>query len=862
MRLPRSITLLLLALLFHTCAAEAHSTEVGAGTIGSGLSWNVHRAVVETLYVNNQSGSDAYDGSSSTSAGGGVGPKRTIAGAIAAASDSQTISVAYTGMGYDSLNTGAKSLRFTSTSGSPTLPNIMIASATTLDGPFTLAGSGTLTLSAGVLTGAHNLTIDSGGTLVRTGGSLSPGDSPIVTTYNLVYRTRGPVTSTSDEFVSSTTAVSSLTISDSGTVLTLHADRAIGSFILSSPGGGIVLGSSNGTTTLNVTGDVSISAGMVISRILTAAVPKLPTMVFKGTRPQTMNVPLGELYLPDGIDANNDGDFLDAGDTPPVDITINNLSSLETERVINLVGGNIMMGRGSTVWLESGLVVTGSSIWTLAQGKSPATNEPTQGFSRSSLSGIASHFVGNVRKYVDSYDSLARSKVCFPVGTPASSRACYRPLSFYFKKVPGSASLNITVSHEDSRPSGMFGFPIVFEGITITDYADFYWFVRSDISIAPSSPYDLEAQAEGYSGYIVDRIQNVRLIRRSKPDVNPEWVLVKGLNGALYENSIIASDWPVVKSISSNGGITTQGSIFTFGQSNGGPFVVTLASSNLTSTTATLNGVTYVTGLAVTVWFEWGTSGTLSSYNTTASQSPDTGKYLTPVAANLTGLSPGTTYFYRLAGKDTGEVQRGVILSFTTKTLPAQLGPTLLSPADTASNVSLTPTLSWNPLDGASYYELQVSPFFSFMTLVYDDTTSGLSRTIGPLNAASKYFWRVRGMNGGGLGPFSAVRSFMTTLTSAVDQLDGVRPMHFALSQNYPNPFNPSTAISFALPERSNVTLKVFDLLGKEVSTLVSQELGPGHFTVKWQADVPSGTYIYRLQAGEFLETKKMLLLH
>ena len=102
----------------------------------------------------------------------------------------------------------------------------------------------------------------------------------------------------------------------------------------------------------------------------------------------------------------------------------------------------------------------------------------------------------------------------------------------------------------------------------------------------------------------------------------------------------------------------------------------------------------------------------------------------------------------------------------------------------------------------------------------------------------------------------------MTTLTSAVEQLDRILPADFALSQNYPNPFNPSTAISFALPERSNVTLKVFDLLGKEVSTLVSQELGPGHFTVKWQADVPSGTYIYRLQAGEFLETKKMLLLH
>lgn len=87
-------------------------------------------------------------------------------------------------------------------------------------------------------------------------------------------------------------------------------------------------------------------------------------------------------------------------------------------------------------------------------------------------------------------------------------------------------------------------------------------------------------------------------------------------------------------------------------------------------------------------------------------------------------------------------------------------------------------------------------------------------------------------------------------------------PASFVLSQNYPNPFNPITTISFDLPSRLLVSLKVFDLLGKEVSTIVSGELEAGSYTRQWNAaDIPSGVYFYRLQAGGFNETKKLILL-
>jgi hypothetical protein len=84
----------------------------------------------------------------------------------------------------------------------------------------------------------------------------------------------------------------------------------------------------------------------------------------------------------------------------------------------------------------------------------------------------------------------------------------------------------------------------------------------------------------------------------------------------------------------------------------------------------------------------------------------------------------------------------------------------------------------------------------------------------------------------------------------------------FILSQNYPNPFNPTTTLSFHLPSNSFVSLKIFDALGREVTTLVSEQLSAGNHTKQWNANgMPSGIYFYRLQAGSFVETKKLILL-
>jgi hypothetical protein len=87
-------------------------------------------------------------------------------------------------------------------------------------------------------------------------------------------------------------------------------------------------------------------------------------------------------------------------------------------------------------------------------------------------------------------------------------------------------------------------------------------------------------------------------------------------------------------------------------------------------------------------------------------------------------------------------------------------------------------------------------------------------------------------------------------------------PATYALHQNFPNPFNPSTTIKFELPKSSVVRLSVFDMLGREVSVLVNERRNAGVHEVKFDgSNLASGVYFYRLQAGDFVSTKRMLVL-
>ena len=105
---------------------------------------------------------------------------------------------------------------------------------------------------------------------------------------------------------------------------------------------------------------------------------------------------------------------------------------------------------------------------------------------------------------------------------------------------------------------------------------------------------------------------------------------------------------------------------------------------------------------------------------------------------------------------------------------------------------------------------------------------------------------------------------YSTQIATAVNDWEvngSLIPDTYDLSHNYPNPFNPSTTVRYSLPRTAHVTLRIFNTLGQEIATLVDGEKNAGFYQVQWNAAVPSGIYFYRLQAGEFAETKKMILL-
>ena len=97
---------------------------------------------------------------------------------------------------------------------------------------------------------------------------------------------------------------------------------------------------------------------------------------------------------------------------------------------------------------------------------------------------------------------------------------------------------------------------------------------------------------------------------------------------------------------------------------------------------------------------------------------------------------------------------------------------------------------------------------------------------------------------------------------SNIHSVSDLTPVGFELYQNYPNPFNPKTVIRFSLIENCLATLKIFDALGKEVLILVNEKLNAGTYEKEFDAsDLPSSVYFYKLSAGGFEDTKKMLLV-
>lgn len=199
--------------------------------------------------------------------------------------------------------------------------------------------------------------------------------------------------------------------------------------------------------------------------------------------------------------------------------------------------------------------------------------------------------------------------------------------------------------------------------------------------------------------------------------------------------------------------------------------------------------------------------------------------------------------------------------------------PIMLSP-ENEEIVSTMPAFTWDSMTAFTLFDLEISVVRGSRENIFiipDITTSGYVFVENILSEGEDYSWRIRAKNPGGkpenFSDWTNPRIF-TVASLLTDKINNVSTKEFSLKQNFPNPFNPVTSIKYSLKSNSVVKLTVFDLLGREVSSLVNKSQFAGEHSAQFYANgLASGVYVYRLEALPidgtigFIDIKKMILI-
>ena len=229
----------------------------------------------------------------------------------------------------------------------------------------------------------------------------------------------------------------------------------------------------------------------------------------------------------------------------------------------------------------------------------------------------------------------------------------------------------------------------------------------------------------------------------------------------------------------------------------------------------------------------------------------------------LTKLKGQQKYYWRVSAiNQIGESDYSNVRSFSTG-FPMVVN--LTSPANQTLDVPVPTEFKWNHSQTGTKYHFQlakgtsVEPSNTVVDTVIADTTI----TISNLYNQKIYAWKVRAGNQYGFSNWSETYKFRTESFVSVEVSKGI-PTKFELKQNYPNPFNPVTTIQFAIPQNftgHKTTLRIYDILGREVVELVNDYLLPGFYSVKFNgSDLSSGVYFYILNTGNRILSNKMIL--
>ncbi|OYV87072.1 MAG: hypothetical protein B7Z63_02995 [Ignavibacteriae bacterium 37-53-5] len=239
----------------------------------------------------------------------------------------------------------------------------------------------------------------------------------------------------------------------------------------------------------------------------------------------------------------------------------------------------------------------------------------------------------------------------------------------------------------------------------------------------------------------------------------------------------------------------------------------------------------------------------------------------------VTKLNNLQKYYWRVLAYNAGGANAYTSTdSFTTR-IAVPTSPGLVFPKLSTMGIPRAVTFQWRPATRAEEYKIQITTNSQaytsgdslgyFKNALFDTTVSDTSAQLAvALEPNTIYYWHVGAIDTAGMSGFSTTWEFKTgTGLDAVNEPSGI-PETFALLQNYPNLFNPSTAIGYQLSVVSQVSLKIYDILGREVATLVNERQSAGYHSLNFNASrLTSGVYFYRLQAGTFTAVRKMLLM-
>ncbi len=234
---------------------------------------------------------------------------------------------------------------------------------------------------------------------------------------------------------------------------------------------------------------------------------------------------------------------------------------------------------------------------------------------------------------------------------------------------------------------------------------------------------------------------------------------------------------------------------------------------------------------------------------------------VTDTTRAVTGLQRGAWYYWRVHAANSGGTSTwSDVWAF--RTLIQQPEPVaLIAPANNALIGADTALLVWRQSHPEVIrYWLELATDSLFSNPLVDSMLVDTTWTARHLANGRRYWWRVRALNEAGWGPFGDVWEFRILLTGAGDAAG--MPEDFELAQNYPNPANPTTTIRYGLPRAVFVSLVVYDVLGREVARLVSQQQDAGYHQIVFRGDgLASGVYYYSFRAGSFGATRKLVLI-